>query len=194
MKKTTVEKKSPKKVVNIAPIPEVLPVMAAKELQEIKEEVQKTAPKKESEEDRMNRVIATTVKAVVGEMIPAMMALQQNQSSAGLIHCRICKQAGPGPKPPCNDEHINMVVYPQKYPEFGKFFQGSIINGIRYLSDGRRSRVSVPKACEGQILKQVADFEENERVTMMGRSAQHNSGEMREVGASSTKDAQAAWR
>lgn len=175
----------------------------AKEVESVKAEVERTAPvgRKESEEERMNRTVLATVKAVVGELVPAMMAMQ-NASSAGQrparenrrwIQCRVCKQAGPN-KAPCNGEHIKMVVYPSKYPEFGKWFQGAIINGIRYLSDGRRDRIDIPAACEGQITKQVADYEENERVTVMGRSASHDSGSISEGGGGNANGATSAWR
>lgn len=201
MAKKIVEKKSVKKV---APIAETLPKLAEQEVKEVIAEVEAAAPKarKETEEEKTARLIQSVVRAVMTETVPAMMALQQgNQSSAGLkpvrrmIQCRECKQAGPK-APPCNGEHIKMVVYPNKYPEFGKWFQGSIINGIRYLSDRRNQAILVPAACEGQIVKQIADFEENERVTRMGRSAEepHNSGEIRETGGGKINHAVSAWR
>lgn len=204
-KKVTSSKKPVKLVKPIVEqqIEEVLPKVAAKEVEKIVEEVEASAPKraKETDEEKQMRLIQGVVKAVMSETVPALMAMQVGQSSAGsrgrpvrqLIQCRECKQAGPG-KAPCNGEHIKMVVYPQRYPEFGKWFQGSIINGIRYLSNNRREQILVPAACEGQIIKQITDYEENERVTRMGRTAEHDSGSLAEGGGGRTQPANAAWR
>lgn len=204
-KKVTSSKKPVKLVKPIVEqqIEEVLPKVAAKEVEKIVEEVEASAPKrtKETDEEKQMRLIQGVVKAVMSETVPALMAMQAGQSSAGsrsrpsrqLIQCRECKQAGPG-KAPCNGEHVSMVVYPARYPEFGKWFQGSFINGIRYLSNNRRERILIPAACEGQITKQIADFEENERVTRMGRTADHDSGSLAENGGGRTQPATAAWR
>ncbi len=189
---------------------ETLPQAAKVEAKEILATVEATAPvgKRETEEEKNTRVIRETVKAVVGELVPAMMAMQVgNQSSSGsrpanrprFHQCGICKQSGPPSVTnplgfPCRGEHVKMVVYPTKYPEFGKWFQGCIINGIRYLSSNRRERIDIPKECEGQIMKQVADYEENERVTAMGRTAEHNSGSMNEGGGGKQNHANSAWR
>lgn len=188
-------------------IPEVLPKMAEGEVKEVIKEVEKSAPvdKKETAAERDQRLITSVVKAMMGEMMPAFAAMTRSQSSVGareggrpvrrFKQCRTCRQAGPGDGPPCNGEHSKMVVFPQKYPQFGKYFQGCIINGIRYLSSNRRELVEVPTACVSSIMKTINDFEENEWQTAMGRQGGEDLGSFNEGGRGNTyREGTQGWR
>lgn len=165
------------------------------------EAVTEAKPKRAAAEDRATEMAGIT-KAIMSEMLPALMVAMKpveapatsRQAKVREVICRVCLQKGPG-KPPCNGEHISMVVFPVKYPRFGAWFPGCIINGVRYLSSDRRQRILVPKACEGQIIKQISDYEENEMDMSQGRVAQHNSGDIGETGSRVTPaTASSGWR
>lgn len=208
--KVAVPKKSkaPKFEVELAPSHVQVEEAAAVETASLIEEVKKVVPaKRESEDERMARLIGLTVKAVMNEMVPAMAALQRSEQPkmqqagkhiARWKTCNECKQRGPNGIP-CEGEHTTMVVYPVRYPHFGKFFQGVMINGIRYLSDNRRQRILIPTAMISTITKIITDFEDNEYAQAMGRTAEHDSGSMADPGAGvhAPKEANAAqsgWR
>lgn len=182
---------------------------AAVETASLIEEVKKVSPLKvkETEDEKMARLIGMTVKAVMNEMVPAMAALQRAEQPkmeqagrhvARWKQCNECKQRGPK-GPPCEGQHTTMVVYPTRYPHFGKWFQGVIINGVRYLSHDRRQRILIPTAMVSGITKIITDFEDNEYAQAMGRTAEHDSGSLAEPGAgvTSVKEANGAqhgWR
>lgn len=170
-----------------------------------------SAPAVDTEEARTNRLVAATVsasvKALMAEALPGIMAAVIQANNAPTANeasalaaaqakiarreiCQVCKQAKVG----CGGKHVKAIVYPMKYPEYGKWFQGCIINGIRYLSDNRNDYVTIPENCVGPIMKQVADYEENERATRNGRVAEHDSGGINQGGGGSVRPPSQAWR
>lgn len=62
----------------------------------------------------------------------------------------------------CNGEHVKMIVFPER-AEYGEWFEGAYINGIRYLSNNRGHLVTVPKIAEGGIARTIFEFEDNEQ-------------------------------
>lgn len=118
------------------------------------------------------------IKELMAEFAPVLLAGIQAATQAGRpIDPRAERAASAsGPKCPeckqlqkaCKGEHAQIVVYPAKYPEFGKWFRGVGINGVWYRSDNAGQLVLVPKAAEGDIMRMVAEYEENERHTRMG--------------------------
>lgn len=174
--------------------------------------IAETPIKKEaSQKDIFADMIKAAVKAVIEETLPAMAAASAVANKGGGMVaaenvikrwqiCSTCRQKGPPTKAnplgyPCKGNHIYMVVYPQRYQHFAKFFQGVMINGVRYLSSNRRERILVPTEMEGTVLKIIEDWEDNEQATMSGsRVAEHDSGDIKEVGQSKTNPAQQAFR
>lgn len=166
--------------------------------------------KKMFTQEQMTDAIKTVAKEVAAELAPVMMAATMPKGKAGTPQpfgsnerCHLCQQlknaCGGIPKHDPQDEadvrrahsvnHVLLVVYPQKYPEFGEYFQGRKINGVRYLSSNDTHKVWVPRAAEGDIMRAVQVYEENERVTRMGRKREHHSGSL-----SNPKAANSGWR
>lgn len=151
-------------------------------------------------------------KIFMEEMMPAMAAAVRagqpaatSEAAANKIrrwqHCNECKQKGPATKEnpygsPCKNEHIYMVVFPKRYPQVAKYFQGVFINSVRYLSDNRRHKILVPANCESTIDAMIEKWEDNEIETMTGegRIAEHNSGVVREGGGGQVRQAVVGWR
>ncbi len=212
-KKSKYADEEPVKKVNKAKVDEApveLPLEAKVAVEEeVKAVLKEKAPAKETPAERDERVTASTIRIMMETAIPAMLA-GLNQAGGAKeapaleaaareikrrVICRVCLQGGKG-APPCGERHQLMVVYPQRYPKYGPWFPGCIINGIRYLSDHRSHRIYVPEDCVGQITKQLHDYEENEEQTRNGRVAEHNSGEIRQGGGGTTNTAGASngWR
>lgn len=72
--------------------------------------------------------------------------------------------------------HVKMVVYPTRYPEFADWFRGRGLNGVWYLSNNASHAIWVPRAAAGDFQHAIETFETNERETRMGRTKLHNSG------------------
>jgi len=148
--------------------------------------------------EQMSDAIKAVAKSVAEEMAPVMVAVTQRSGGPAPTgkkfgsndRCFLCRQrknaCGGVPAHNAADpkdvlrayaaNHELLVVFPQKYPEFGDFFQGRKINGVRYLSGNSKHRVWVPRAAVGDIMRAVQEYEENERQTRMGRRKEHNSG------------------
>lgn len=131
--------------------------------------------------DELQNAVKSAAKAIAEEMIPAMAAMVQvnqqgqNQGRQSMVHVERCQECGQA-KRGCGGEHVQMVVFPTKYPEFGEWFQGCWINGVRYLSNDAGHTVTVPKNAQGGLTKMVQDFENNEREQRMGKTREWNSG------------------
>lgn len=154
-------------------------------------------------QDELADAMKTMARAMAEEMIPVVMAgsaaamkgFQQTGKqpyNPGPI-CPTCKQlqkaCGGVPKiegtatqlkkdAANNVNHVKMVVYPQRYPEFAEWFRGRGLNGVWYLSNGPGHQVWVPRSAAGDIQHAIETFETNERETRMGRTRQHNSGNL----------------
>lgn len=126
------------------------------------------------------------IRELMEEMVPAFAAAMQ----AGVLANRPVDPRAEraaiaaGPKCPtcrqlqraCGGKHKDIVVYPEKYPEFGAWFRGVGINGVWYRSDNGSQLVTVPESAADDIIQNVRAYEENERETRMGRSGGHNFG------------------
>lgn len=218
MAKKIVSKKASKETTKAAPVAEpkmaevithpAVEVQAEAEVATIREEVRKQTPFKETQLERDERLIAAVIKGTMSEALPALVAAMRGTQGTSKSEgtdlaeakikrwqvCNDCRQKAPKVVPCAAEGHTKMVVYPSN-PRFGPWFPGCIINGVRYLSSNRREKILVPTACVSQIMKQIQDFEENEFATIMGgRTAEHNSGVINEVGESKQNTATSAWR
>lgn len=143
----------------------------------------------------------SAIKEIAKEIGDQMMAVQlaSQQMAKGpaprlskknqVGECGTCGQLNSA----CNNEHALMVVFPTRYPEFGKWFQGRRLNGVRYLSANQTHKIYVPKAAVGDIQKAIEGFEETERINLTGRKAEHDSGEIG-PGSSGSREAHVGWR
>ena len=141
-------------------------------------------------------------KELVKELMPYLAALAQMKApepERPRVHvqapvnrriCHVCRQdADTG----CGGEHEEMVVFPTRYPEHGKFFRGVILNGVTYLSNNESHKVLVPARAVPTIQQIVIAYEDNEQATRIGRRAERHSGS---IGNSGTgfNPANSAWR
>ena len=148
--------------------------------------------------------MAAAVKYVSEQMIPAAVAAAVSATTKQPTHaiapaparagsvlrkCHDCGQAETG----CEGKHVQMVVYPTRYPQHADYFPGVIINGQRYLSNDSGHKVTVPANCEASILAIVAGFEQNEQDMATGRKAERHSGRVSPHGAN-VQPANQAWR
>jgi hypothetical protein len=125
----------------------------------------------------------TAMKDIASEMAAAMIAAQKAGQPKVTpppdpelrANCPDCGQMVGA----CDNKHAFIVVFPTHYPEFADAFQGRMINGHRYISDGPDHKICVPAIAEADIKRAVHDFEQNERQTRMGRVRHHDSGNAR---------------
>jgi hypothetical protein len=94
-------------------------------------------------------------------------------ASFGGGKCSECNQPSVKGRYACKGKHVKMIVFPDD-PEWGTFFQGVIVNGAVYLSDGPGHQISVP--AENNIAYEVQKWVAMERQNAHGRKRQHNSG------------------
>ncbi len=117
----------------------------------------------------------------MGAKQPQQVQLARGQRET-VTNCQKCGQMlTKGGRPAgCQGKHVEMVVYPKKH---GRFFQGAFINGVRYLSNHARHKITVP--AENNIEYAVAQWEDSEDRMKEGRESNHNSGEMSATGKTS---------
>ena len=140
----------------------------------------------------INQLIISASIAAATTVQPAQSAQQtkKNSSAPQIIPvCGECQQLVTA----CKGEHTKMVVFPDKYPEFAKWFAGVMINGVRYVSNNSNQKVVIPACAESTIVNAIKAFEENERTIHIPRNKQHNSGSIGRSG-SGPVNASAAWR
>lgn len=130
-------------------------------------------------------VVAATMAAQAGNARPAQTVLAKQYSP----ECIDCKQSVSA----CKGKHVEMVVYPTRYPEFWKYFKGVKINGVEYVSHTAGQRITVPAALESTITNAIVQFEDNERTMLIGRNKQHSSGSIGR-GSNGAVQAVSAWR
>lgn len=135
------------------------------------------------------------------ELLPFIAALAQTKAPEAprpQLHaappirqtCHMCRQdAVTG----CGGKHTEMVVYPTRYPEHGRFFRGVILNGVTYLSNNEGHKIVVPEPAANTIAQIVANYEDNEQATRIGRRAERHSGSIGQGGTGFTP-ANSAWR
>lgn len=147
--------------------------------------------------------LEAAIKAVAEQMIPAAVVAAVAATKQGMAPQAAAspRPRGPGPRchqcsqslSACEGQHAKMVVYPQRYPEHGEFFQGAKINGVRYLSNNEQHEILVPAEAVATISNLVKAFEQNEQETRIGRKAERRSGSVGPHG-SNFSPAQKAWR
>lgn len=99
----------------------------------------------------------------------------------------VCGECGQK-KIACRGEHAQMVVFPSD-PRKAKFFQGVIINGVKYDSVVPGRAILVPKA--NNILETIARWEVNEDETQNGKQLFLESGSVSMGGSHNWKPAPA---
>lgn len=157
------------------------------------------------------QMAADAAKAAVDAVMPAV--------ASAVMQASVPRVAGntaqvPGYRPPkrncylCQQDervcggkeenHVKMVVYPQRFPEYGKWFRGAGINGVWYRSNGPGHKIVVPTAAVGSILNQVEGYERDERESERRRSGGNDLGKMAEPGTGEStrlnQPAQTGWR
>lgn len=162
------------------------------------------APEKKQEkaETLSGQTLEQVLKMVAEQLIPsavasAIAATQASRPQAaaappaplGNVRCNECKQHPNA----CKGAHTKMVVFPTRYPQHADYFQGVIINGVRYLSNDDSHLVTVPTASVSDILNTVAGYEINEQEMSTGRIAERHSGRASPHGTSFNPQS-AAWR
>lgn len=159
-------------------------------------EVKSAAPAKPAEKlslsaEDLQKIIQDTALSVamaVKNAGPQQVTPAPSDGRRGLDYgpvCTICRQ----PEKGCHKEHVDMVVFPTRYPEFGDFFRGVILNGVVYLSSDENQAIPVPKDAATWIAGTIRNFEQNERETQHGRSKTHHSGHV-----ARPKSAEVGWR
>lgn len=143
------------------------------------------ADDKKQQDDRMLEMAGKMAEKIVEGLIPQLVAtaniLQKNTGAQGGTagstqkrheYCGVCNQVLSA----CKGEHVSMVVYPTRREEFGPWFPGYKLNGIRYLSDRQGHQVLVPKCCAGEISNAIRLWEDTEANVRQGKTADHHSG------------------
>ena len=140
----------------------------------------------EVKQDSIALGIAMGVQAALqqlGLVQPKHEAVVQGGETAKRMargECNVCRQPLSG----CEGKHVEMVVYPTRYPEHADFFPGVYINGTRYLSNDENHKVVVPAISQSDILSAVRQFEDGERAIGQSRNRRHNSGRISPNGSS----------
>ena len=103
--------------------------------------------------------------------------------------CTVCRQDVHG----CEGKHVEMVVYPTKYPKYARYFTGIQLNGVTYLSNDEGHKVLVPENAASEISAMVARAEQEEVEMRTGREVEHYAGSV-SPGGSRPNAAYKGWR
>lgn len=134
-------------------------------------------------EERMAKTIAdgiATGMAAAAQIQANAAAAARGPALKPKMGCGICRQDISG----CNNEHRLLAVYPRS-KKYGRFFQGVIINGVRYLSNHRGHKIWVPKDCNIEHVMEM--WENNEDDQSQGKEVEHDSGVLSATGKSDVK-------
>jgi hypothetical protein len=134
---------------------------------------------------RISEEMLSVSIATASAMRPAAPAPSGHQARDFGPKCGTCGQY----ETACQKKHVDFCAYPTNYPEFGEFFQGIMVNGVRYLSNGPGHTVKIPAVSEAEFANIIRTYEHNERESRVGRSKVHNSGSV-----FNPQPANAAWR
>lgn len=156
-----------------------------------------------SAKPKIDPTLAEAMRLVAEQMIPAAVAAAVAATSGGQRQAAPHVEAAPS-KEKCHDcgqvratgckgEHVEMVVFPTRYPHHADYFRGVQLNGVTYLSNDAGHKVLVPANAESTIAGIVATFEQNEQDQAMGRKAERHSGTVSPHG-NRVNPATAAWR
>lgn len=146
-----------------------------------------------SGDDKMREAIAEAIKSAMVEALPLAAAMATKVSkdhdqasepepvkAVSNDKCGTCRQMLRA----CQGKHKRLVVFPREY---GQFFTGISINGIKYLSNNSQHQILVPE--NSNIEHILEKWESNERELSVGRQVQHNSGTLSANGASNVHHA-----
>lgn len=150
------------------------------------------APKQETltMEQVLNQLIPASIAAAVQAVAAKQPAAQPARTAvAAAPRCQLCGQE----KTACEGKHVEMAVFPQRYPQHADYFTGVTINGVRYLSNDGSHKILVPAVSANEISNIVATFEENEQAMAVGRKATRHSGTVSPLGAN-VQPATQGWR
>jgi hypothetical protein len=125
-------------------------------------------------------VAQKTLEAVLPSLIAGLKAGQapapvQKRAGPSARRCDVCGFPTKDGKSEC-DEHEYVVAYPTKYPEWGDWFTGVIINGVKVLSNHESHQVPVPKGTGDTVRLMVQEWERSERIMRTGRERQNRRG------------------
>jgi hypothetical protein len=138
--------------------------------------------------DLLPTLVATAVGAAQrANAQPAAVPIRA--ANVAPIRCHDCGQQ----KSACEGKHVQLVVYPTRYPQHARFFPGAILNGIKYLSNDEGHTVTVPACAEATIMNLVSGYEQNEQEMAVGRKAERRSGVVSPNGTN-VQQANQAWR
>jgi hypothetical protein len=131
--------------------------------------------------------IADLVRQTVEGLLPSLILAAQGGRPAvkeapiplGMRpRCVTCNQVeGTG----CNGKHVEIAVYPSR-DEVSEYFQGVILNGVKYLSNDANHKIPVPELGLDAITSRIIAYEENEVATRNGRKKERRPGQ-RPVGS-----------
>ncbi len=135
--------------------------------------------------------LATLLPSMMAAVVTATQAQRPAaQATPGQLankpKCHECGQVKTG----CEGKHIRMAVTPR---DFGDYFPGVFLNGVRYFSDHENQLVTVPASAESAILGILAGYEKNEKELATGRKAVRHSGVVSPSGSRTTEQ-HSAWR
>lgn len=113
-----------------------------------------------------------------GLMEKAMVGMSDEEkaefkASFGAGKCAECGQIAVKGRYPCKGKHKQMVVYPED-AYWAKWFQGAMLNGVTYLSNGPGHMITVP--AENDFQAQIQVWVDMERTNAQGKRKSHNSG------------------
>lgn len=138
----------------------------------------------ESIEDKITRALTAALEkalpamaaAAVQTQISAQDVRQSAQISARSTgeRCADCRQVLPAGVKQGEHAHIKVAIFPHDR-RHGKWFQGLMINGVRYLSNNASHLVTVPADIDLQLIR---NWEDNEDSLKEGREATHDSGSL----------------
>lgn len=121
----------------------------------------------------MTKAHENTMLAVASMLQPKGLAQQSKEAveaaQARLNTCQECRQKVAA----CKGKHRKAVVLPQNARD-AQFFQGVILNGVKYLSNNLNHHITVPAFFNFE--ERVTAAAEQEDVNRNGRINQFNSG------------------
>jgi hypothetical protein len=125
-------------------------------------------------------VAQKTLEAVLPSLIASLRAGQapapvQKRAGPSARRCDVCGFPTKDGKSECA-EHEAVVAYPTKYPEWGDWFTGIVINGVKVLSNHESHSVLVPKGTADTVRLMVQEWERSERLLRMERERNNRRG------------------
>lgn len=146
-----------------------------------------------------------TVRTVVTELIPALVAAQQTVQQQAPIavtptyprpeeknrsRCNVCRQVVTA----CGGKHVRLAVFPSRTPDKIQFFPGAGINGVWYRSTHDGDYVDVPENAVSQVLTAIRSFEAEELRLNVSSTGGNYLGRLGTNGSQVNQPVQMGWR